>query len=184
MESVIEAAQYNQQYQLDSSIKLVVENDMNSVMRVEIKVGESIEIGLSKSLDSIQWRSSDLRHDWTNIHSYHHEEEVYVTYEEIVHELEHLPNIELEGKTNHTISVRGLDGSSSSTILSINILLNDEIADIPPEETGSQVLIYGSIIASILLTIILLAGILKTDEDNDFKHYDDDDEIAVAELVE
>ncbi len=184
LESVIEAAQYNQQYQLDSSIKLVVENDMNSVMRVEIKVGESIEIGLSKSLDSIQWRSSDLRHDWTNIHSYHHEEEVYVTYEEIVHELEHLPNIELEGKTNHTISVRGLDGSSSSTILSINILLNDEIADIPPEETGSQVLIYGSIIASILLTIILLAGILKTDEDNDFKHYDDDDEIAVAELVE
>ena len=184
LESVIEAAQYNQQYQLDSSIKLVVENDLNSVMRVEIKEGEPIEISLSKSLDSIQWRSSDLRHDWTNIHSYHHEEEVYLTYEDIVHELEHLPNIDLEGKTNHTISVRGLDGASSSSILSINILLSDESADIPPEETGSQVLIYGSIIASILLTIILLAGILKTDEDKEAKHFYDEEEIAVAELVE
>ena len=184
LESVLEAAQYNQQYQLDSSIKLVVENELNSVMRVEIKEGESIEISLSKSLDSIQWRSSDLRHDWTNIHSYHHEEEVYLTYEDIVHELEHLPNIDLEGKTNHTISVRGLDGASSSSILSINILLSDESADIPPEETGSQVLIYGSIIASILLTIILLAGILKTDEDKEAKHFYDEEEIAVAELVE
>jgi len=184
LESVIEAAQYNQQYQLDSSIKLVVENDLNSVMRVEVKEGEPIEISLSKSLDSIQWRSSDLRHDWTNIHSYHHEEEVYLTYEDIVHELEHLPNIDLEGKTNHTISVRGLNGASSSSILSINILLSDESADIPPEETGSQVLIYGSIIASILLTIILLAGILKTDEDKEAKHFYDEEEIAVAELVE
>ena len=109
---------------------------------------------------------------------------MYLTYEDIVHELEHLPNIDLEGKTNHTISVRGLDGASSSSILSINILLSDESADIPPEETGSQVLIYGSIIASILLTIILLAGILKTDEDKEAKHFYDEEEIAVAELVE
>ena len=181
LESVIEAAQYNQQYQLDSSIKLVVENDLNSVMRVEIKAGEAIEIDLSKSLDSVQWRSSDLRHDWTSIHSYHHEEEVYLTYEDIVHELEHLPDIDLEGKTNHTISVRALDGSSSSTILSINIMLSDEFVDTEAEENGSQVLIYGSIIASILLTIILLAGILKTDNEI---NYISDEEIAVAEIIE
>ena len=181
LESVLEAAQYNQQYQLDSSIKLVVENDMNSVMRVEIKAGESIEIDLSKSLDSVQWRSSDLRHDWTNIHSYHHEEEVYLTYEDIVHELEHLPDIDLEGKTNHTISMRGLDGASSSSILSIEIMLSDEFVELEPEESSSQVLIYGSIIASVLLTIILLAGILKTDNEI---NYISDEEIAVAEIIE
>ena len=182
LESVLEAAQYNQQYQLDTSIKLIVENDLNTVMRVEIKAGESIEIDLSKSLDSVQWRSSDLRDDWTNIHSYHHEEEVYITYEDIVHELEHLPNIDLEGKTNHTISVRGLYGASSSSILSIKIMLSDEFVEPVTEETSSQYLIYGSIFAAILLTIILLVGILKTDDEKEAIH--PSDEIMEAQILD
>lgn len=181
LESVIEAAQYNQQYQLDSSIKLVVENDLNTEMRVKVGPGESVDVDLSQSVDTIQWRSSDLRHDWTNIHSYEYEDYVTLYFEDIVHELEHLPGTELMG--NHTISMRGLDGASSSTILSIKIMLSEE-SDVVNEDTESvnQTLVYGSVFAAVLLTIILLVGILKTDDEKEAIH--PSDEIVEAQIID
>ncbi len=181
LESVIEAAQYNQQYQLDSSIKLVVENDLNTEMRVKVGPGESVDVDLSQSVDTIQWRSSDLRHDWTNIHSYDYEDYVTLYFEDIVHELEHLPGTELMG--NHTISMRGLDGASSSPILSIKIMLSEE-SDVVNEDTESvnQTLVYGSVFAAVLLTIILLVGILKTDDEKEAIH--PSDEIVEAQIID
>ncbi|MBT3656823.1 MAG: S8 family serine peptidase [Euryarchaeota archaeon] len=181
LESVIEAAQYNQQYQLDSSIKLVVENDLNTEMRVVIGPGESIDIELSQSVDTIQWKSSDLRHDWTNIHSYHHEDYVTLYFEDIVHELEHLPGTELIG--NHTISMRGLEGTSSSSILSMKIMLSEE-SDVGDDDAKSAntTLVYGSVFAAVLLTIILLVGILKTDEEKEAIH--PSGEIVEAQILD
>lgn len=181
LESVIEAAQYNQQYQLDASIKLVVENDLNAEMRVEIGPGESIDIELSQSVDTIQWKSSDLRHDWTNIHSYHNEDYVTLYFEDIVHELEHLPGTELIG--NHTISMRGLEGTSSSSILSMKIMLSEE-SDVGDDDVDSAntTLVYGSVFAAILLTIILLVGILKTDDEKEAIH--PSDEIVEAQILD
>ena len=181
LESVIEAAQYNQQYQLDASIKLVVENDLNPEMRVVIGPSEYIDVALSQSVDTIQWKSSDLRHDWTNIHSYHHEDYVTLYFEDIVHELEHLPGTELIG--NHTISMRGLEGTSSSSILSMKIMLSEE-SDVGDEdtETANTTLVYGSVFAAILLTIILLVGILKTDDEKEATH--PNDEIVEAQILD
>ncbi|MFL2962284.1 MAG: S8 family serine peptidase [Candidatus Poseidoniaceae archaeon] len=181
LESVIEAAQYNQQYQLDSSIKLVVENDLNTEMRVKVGPGESVDVDLSQSVDTIQWRSSDLRHDWTNIHSYDYEDYVTLYFEDIVHELEHLPGTELMG--NHTISMRGLDGTSSSSILSIKIMLSEDsdIDDDDPESANTT-LVYGSVFAAVLLTIILLVGILKTDDEKEAIH--PSDEIVEAQIID
>ena len=181
LESVIEAAQYNQQYQLDASIKLVVDNDLNTEMRVVIGPSEYIDVALSQSVDTIQWKSSDLRHDWTNIHSYHHEDSVTLYFEDIVHELEHLPGTELIG--NHTISMRGLEGTSSSSILSMKIMLSEE-SDVGDEDTktANTTLVYGSVFAAILLTIILLVGILKTDDEKEAIH--PSDEIVEAQILD
>jgi hypothetical protein len=181
LESVIEAAQYNQQYQLDASIKLVVENDLNTEMRVVIGPGEYLDVALSQSVDTIQWKSSDLRHDWTNIHSYHHEDYVTLYFEDIVHELEHLPGTELIG--NHTISMRGLEGTSSSSILSMKIMLSDE-SDVGEDDdkSANTTLVYGSVFAAILLTIILLVGILKTDDEKEAIH--PSDEIVEAQILD
>jgi len=106
---------------------------------------------------------------------------VTLYFEDIVHELEHLPGTELMG--NHTISMRGLDGTSSSSILSIKIMLSEDsdIDDDDPESANTT-LVYGSVFAAVLLTIILLVGILKTDDEKEAIH--PSDEIVEAQIID
>ena len=161
LESVIEAAEYQQQWSFDRNITLNVTNQPSMNGHIHLGPGDSIEVKLSQGVDTVQWMSNDLRDDWSNIHSYDHERTVILNYDDIVHELEHLPGIILEG--NHTLSMRGIEGTSSSPLISIDIMLGENISSDDPKGESSNAVIYGSLIAALLLVIILLAAVLKGD---------------------
>jgi len=116
--AVMEAAQRD--YQLDSTIALTVDTSVGIDDRIHLSPGDSIKVELSGYLDTVQWRSNHLRDDWSNLHSFDEGDSVaYLDLKTIVHQLEHLPGIDVEG--NHTLSLRGLaandsGGHSSSTL--------------------------------------------------------------------
>ncbi len=185
LESVIEAAEYNQQYTFNSNISLSVKNSLNSNGSVLLGPGSTIEINISQGVDTIQWMSNDLRDSWSNIHSYHHENIVILEYEEIVHELEHLPGIMILG--NHTLSVRGLDGTTSSPLISIDILLTDEVlVKTDPVEASINFVVYGSVFAAIILSIVLLIAFMKNESSKEVLHVHDTDieEVVEAEIID
>ncbi len=125
--AVMEAAQRD--YQLDSTIALTVDTSVGIDDRIHLSPGDSIKVELSGYLDTVQWRSNHLRDDWSNLHSFDEGDSVaYLDLKTIVHQLEHLPGIDVEG--NHTLSLRGLaandsGGHSSSTLISVNVMLMD-----------------------------------------------------------
>ena len=185
LESVIEAAEYNQQYTFNSNISLSVKNSLNSNGSVLLGPGSTIEIDISQGVDTIQWMSNDLRDSWSNIHSYHHENIVILEYEEIVHELEHLPGIMIHG--NHTLSVRGLDGTTSSPLISIDIMLTEKsMVDPDPVEASINFVVYGSVFAAVVLSMILVIAFLKNDSSKDAIHARDTDieEVVEAEIID
>ena len=183
LESVIEAAEYQQQWNFDRNITLNVSNSLNSNGHVYLGPGDSIEIRLNQGVDTVQWMSNDLRDSWSNIHSYDHGSTVILEYDEIVHELEHLPGIMLEG--NHTLSMRGLEGTSSSPLISIDIMLGENIPVEDPAEGSTNFVLYGSVIAAILLTIIILAATLTNRNESEFNTSNDSDiqEVVDAEII-
>ena len=183
LESVIEAAEYQQQWNFDRNITLNVSNSLNSNGHVYLGPGDSIEIRLNQGVDTVQWMSNDLRDSWSNIHSYDHGSTVILEYDEIVHELEHLPGIMLEG--NHTLSMRGLEGTSSSPLISIDIMLGENISVEDPAEGSTNFVLYGSVIAAILLTIIILAATLTNRNESEFNTSNDSDiqEVVDAEII-
>ena len=116
-------------YQLDDSISLAINTEVGKDDRVHLMPGDSIDFDLVGYVDTVQWRSNHLRDDWANLHSFDHgDSQAAIDLTTIVHQLEHLPGIEVEG--NHTLSVRGLvanesGGHSSSSIVSVNVMLMD-----------------------------------------------------------
>ena len=128
--------------------------------------------------------SNDLRHSWSFVNSYDKGNEVKLSYEEIVDELQYLPDVTLLG--NHTISVRGLQGTSSSPLITFDVMLIEKTMVADETSGSSDLIIYGSIIAAILLTIVLVAQILKTDdEEYPIAESDQDiDEVVEAEILE
>ena len=125
--AVMEAAQRD--YQLDSTIALTVDTSVGIDDRIHLSPGDSIKVELSGYLDTVQWRSNHLRDDWSNLHSFDEGDSVaYLDLKTIVHQLEHLPGIDVEG--NHTLSLRGLaandsGGHSASALISVNVMLMD-----------------------------------------------------------
>ena len=112
---------------------------------------------------------------------------VTLHYEDIVHELEHLPGVELLG--NHTLSMRGIEGTSSSPLISIDIMLTDKSSVEESSESSSNVILYGSIIAAVLLTIILVSSVLKADDSKEVDIGQDSmieeiDSVVEAEMVD
>ena len=147
--------------------------------------GSTIEIDINQGVDTIQWMSNDLRDTWSNIHSYDHGDKVILEYEEIVHELEHLPGITL--LTNHTLSVRGLEGTTSSPLVSIDILLTDEVlVETDPVEASLDFVVYGSVFAAIILSIVLLIAFMKNESSKEAIHDRDVDieEVVEAEIID
>ena len=130
--------------------------------------------------------SNDLRDSWSNIHSYNHGNSVILTYEDIVHELEHLPGTLLHG--NHTLSVRGLEGTTSSPLMSVDIILTEEVlVSTSSDETSSlNYVIYGSVFAAIILTIVLVIAFMNNESGKEAIHQRDLDieEVVEAEIVE
>ena len=161
----------------------MVTNSLNMNGHVHLGPGDSITVEINQGVDTIQWMSNDLRDSWSNIHSYDHGNSVTLDYIDIVHELEHLPGTTLEG--NHTLSIRGLEGTTSSPLTSIDIMLGENTGPVDTSSESSNVVLYGSIIAAVMLAIILLAVILKGDYNNEMALKNTDEEGPVdAEIVE
>ena len=185
LESVIEAAEYNQQYTIDTNITLNATNSKNNNGSIMLGPGSEIEIDISQGLDSVQWMSNDLRDSWSNIHSYNHEKQVTLTYDEIVHELEHLPGIEIH--STHTLSLRGIDGTSSSPLISVQVELTEEVlVDVKSDsEESFNYIVWGSVISAIILIIVFAVLMAKGESEKEvMKQSDSDiDEVVEAELV-
>ena len=113
--------------------------------------------------DSFQWRSIHIRDDWTNLHSYETgDNSANLDLKTIVHQLEHLPGIELDG--NHSLSVRGLiedkdSGEWSATpLVPVEVMLM-ETASAKSYAEESDGLFYGlsgGTVAGVALLIILI----------------------------
>ena len=125
--AVMEAAERD--YQLDQSVQLAVATSVGIDDRIHLMPGDGIEIDVNGYADTVQWRSNHLRDDWANLHSFDQgDEQATLDLTTIVHQLEHLPGIDVEG--NHTLSIRGLmandsGGHSATSVVSVNVMLMD-----------------------------------------------------------
>jgi hypothetical protein len=141
--------------------------------RVHMFDGDSLEFTITEGVETIQWRSNHLLDDWTNIHSYEHTKNIELEVIDIVHEIEHLPGVELQG--NHTISIRGImeageTNFSSTPIITADIMLMDVSKDGVAEESesmfsGRTVLVgFAGMILGIVLVPLVMFGLNKSEE--------------------
>ena len=186
LEAVLEAATY-EDWSFNKNITLDLTNQINNDGHIVIGPGSEIVVNLNQGVDTVQWMSNDLRDSWSNIHSYDHQLKVVLTYEEMVHELEHLPGTPLLG--NHTLSMRALEGTSSSTLITFDIKITEQSSASVIKSSGSaDIIMYGSIVAAILLTVILIAALLR-ERENEWPYENDQsladiEEVVEAEIVE
>ena len=166
LDAVFEAAERD--YIFDDSIELNLVTEIGLDNKIHMFPDGEIDFGLSgssaSSVHTIQWRSNHLRDDWSNIHSYEHgSESGYLSAIDIIHQLEHLPGITLDG--NHTISFRALKsnssgGFSSSPLITTNIMLMDtESAFEDTEESNSSIdtkTVLIGVSASIIIALLVL----------------------------
>ncbi len=128
--AVMEAAQRD--YAFDSSRTLLVTTEVGLDDRIHLKPGDSVEVDVQGEVSTVQWRSNHLRDDWANLHTFDEgDSTATLDLVTIVHQLEHLPGIEVEG--NHTLSLRGLIANetdplgapSSTPLVTLNVMLMD-----------------------------------------------------------
>ena len=185
LEAVLEAAEYNQQYTFNSNLTLMVTETMLTNGNIVMGPGSVMEIEISESIDSVQWMSNDLRDSWSNIHSYDGGTSVVLDYDLIVEELEHLPGILLHD--NHTLSLRGLDGTTSSPLVSVDITLTEEVLVATSDDTSSTMnyVVYGSVFAAIILSIVLLIAFINNESEKEARQPIDKDidEVVEAEIM-
>jgi subtilisin family serine protease len=186
LEAVLEAAEYNQQYTFNSNLTLMVTETMLTNGNIVMGPGSVMEIEISESIDSVQWMSNDLRDSWSNIHSYDGGNSVVLDYNLIVEELEHLPGILLHD--NHTLSLRGLDGTTSSPLVSVDITLTEEVLVATSDDASSTMnyVVYGSVFAAIILSIVLLIAFINNESEKEVRHPIDKDidEVVEAEIMD
>jgi len=196
----MEAAQ--QDYQLNPSVSLLVNTEVGIDDRIHLKPGDSIEVELNGYVDTVQWRSNHLRDDWANLHTFDEgDEEALLDLKTIVHQLEHLPGIDVEG--NHTLSLRGLvanesGGHSSTSLVSVNVMLMDTanaksfgeeadgmFGDLPGWVAPSVVLLLVLLVIAGMIVLNRAEGAIEVESINWTKSDDDIDAVVDdAELVE
>jgi len=131
LDAVFEAAESD--YDFDDSMELGLTTEVGMDNRIHMFPVDGLEFEISgssaSSVHTVQWRSNHLRDDWSNLHSYEHGSDTgELSAIDIIHQLEHLPGITIEG--NHTVSFRALKYNStgeysSSPLTSTNIMLMD-----------------------------------------------------------
>ena len=198
--AVMEAAQ--QDYQLNPSVSLTISTEVGVDDRIHLKPGDSIDVDLNGYVDTVQWRSNHLRDDWANLHTFDEgDEEAMLDLTTIVHQLEHLPGIDVEG--NHTLSLRALvanesGGHSSTSLVSVNVMLMDtaNAKSFGEESDGMFGDLPGWVAPSVVLLLVLLVimgmivlnraeGAIEVESINWTKSDDDIDAVVDdAELVE
>jgi hypothetical protein len=172
--AVMEAAQRD--YQLDTSIDISITTEVGIDNRIHLMPGDALDIDLSGSLDTVQWRSNHLRDDWASLHSFSEgDQRAELDISTIVHQLEHLPGIEVEG--NHTLSLRGLvanesGGHSATSLVSVNVMLMDT-ANAKSFTDSNQDGFFGDLptwvapVILLLLVLLVIAGIIVLNKAED-----------------
>ncbi|RJV00517.1 MAG: hypothetical protein DWC10_00105 [Candidatus Poseidoniales archaeon] len=150
-------------YPLDDSARLNVVTEVGIDDRIHLLPGDEITFEINGSIEFFQWRSIHIRDDWTNLHSYEAGDDgATLDLKTIVHQLEHLPGIELDG--NHSLSVRGLiedkdSGEWSATpLVPVEVMLM-ETASAKSYAEESDGLFYGlsgGTVAGVALLLILI----------------------------
>ena len=183
---MLEAAEYNQQYTFNSNITMSIPENAFTDGSIILGPGSEIKIDLNQGIDTVQWMSNDLRDSWSTIHSYDYSTSVILNYYDIVEELEHLPGTTLHA--NHTLSIRALEGTTSSPLISVDITLTEEVlvATASDETSSLNYVIYGSVFAAIILTIVLVIAFMNNESEKEAVHQRDLDieEVVEAEIVE
>ena len=186
LEAVLEAAEYNQQYTFNSNLTLMVTETMLTDGNIVLGPGSVFNVDISESIDTVQWMSNDLRDSWSIIQSYDGGTSVLLDYDLIVEELKHLPGVNLHD--NHTLSLRGLDGTTSSPLVSVDITLTEEVLVATSEDTSSTMnfVVYGSVFAAIILSIVLLIAFINNESENEARQPIDKDidEVVEAEIMD
>ena len=192
LDAVMEAAERD--YVFDNSVTLTMSTPIGTDNRVHMTDGDSLEFTITEGVETIQWRSNHLLDDWTNIHSYEHTDAFTLEVLDIVHEIEHLPGVDLEG--NHTISLRGLIESgdtnfSSTPVITANIMLMDVSKDGASSESDGMFsqsnIVFGFIglILGIILVPLVMGALNKSEEAIEVEHIkwnlNDSDVDAVVE---
>ena len=141
--------------------------------RIHLERGDSIAFEVSEDIESVQWRSNHLRDDWSNIHNFENgETSGELSIIDIIHQMEHLPGIEILG--NHTISLRAIqdaDGmSSASPLATVEIMVMTENINPVMANVGSGLstgAVIGFSIGGILifLVVLLLVSSVSTREE-------------------
>jgi len=158
LESVLAAAE--KYYMFDTSLSITIETDpTHDNAHTHLTPKDSIKFTTSGGIETIQWRSNHIVDDWTNLHTYERTDTSgEITGIDIIHQLEHLPGIDLDG--NHTISIRGLqsnesDGHSSSPLVTIDIMLMDSASAfvIETEETPGFTFLTISVASAIAIFV-------------------------------
>ncbi|MAJ01082.1 MAG: hypothetical protein CMA10_01565 [Euryarchaeota archaeon] len=170
LDAVMEAAERD--YTFDKSVVMNMTTPTGTDNRVALDTGDSLEFTITQGVETVQWRSNHLRDDWSNIHSYDGETTVSLEAIDILHQLEHLPGVDIQG--NHTISLRGIidNGSmdsSSTPIITANILMNGVSKEVAEESelmfSGSTVLVgFAGMILGIVLVPLVMFGLNKSEE--------------------
>jgi hypothetical protein len=196
----MEAAQRD--YAFDTSRSLVVTTDVGMDDRIHLMPGDSIDVDVQGEVSTVQWRSNHLRDDWANLHTFDEgDAQASLELVTIVHQLEHLPGIEVEG--NHTFSLRGLIANetdplgppSSTPIVTLNVMLMDTAnAKTMGEEDGlfsglSDWVVPATAVFLVLLVVLGIFVLNRVEEATMVeKVFGNDDDIEAvadeAELVE
>ena len=128
LDAVLAAAE--KYYLFDNSMSIELETDpTHDNFHTHLSPRDSISFSTSGGIETIQWRSNHIVDDWTFLHSFEKSDTSgEISAIDIIHQLEHLPGIDIDG--NHTISIRGLKsnssgGHSSSPLVTIDILMYD-----------------------------------------------------------
>jgi hypothetical protein len=191
----MEAAQRD--YQLDDGIGVSLETAIGDDNRIHLMPGDAIDLTIQGEVDSVQWRSNHLRDDWATLHGFEAgSDEVSLDLLTIVHQLEHLPGVTLDG--NHTLSVRGLaandsGGHSSSSNVAINVMLMDTANAKDVQTEGDIGGISAGLVSALVLVVLGLGvGALlvvarsqgdQSEAAGPFWATDDEDVAAVVDAV-
>ena len=173
LEAVYEAAERD--YEFDKSLEVSLTTEIGMDNRIHMFPDDSLSYSSLGNIDTVQWRSNHLRDDWSNIHSFAPgDTSGTLSAIDIIHQLEHLPGIDVEG--NHTISLRGIKandtgGHTSSPLISANIMLMDTASafETTTEDSGgisstSMLLGLGAFVVLFLVVLLLINFITNKEE--------------------
>ena len=172
-EAVYEAAERD--YEFDKSLEVSLTTEIGMDNRMHMFPDDSLSFSSLGNIDTVQWRSNHLRDDWSNIYSFAPgDTSGTLAAIDIIHQLEHLPGIDVEG--NHTISLRGIKandtgGHTSSPLISANIMLMDTASayETATEDSGgisstSMLLGLGAFVVLFLVVLLLINFITNKEE--------------------